>query len=47
VNVIAPLVRSAKSDFRLAQVYDHGSGMPVLDGFAFSTEELHRDFTLS
>ena len=47
MNVIAPLVRSDKSDFRFAQVYDHGSGMPVLDGFAFSTEELHRDFTSS
>jgi hypothetical protein len=45
-NVIVGLIRSDKGDFRLAQIYYHGSGMPFFNGFAFSGEELHRNFTL-
>jgi hypothetical protein len=46
-DVIAGLFRVDEGDCRLAQVYCHRSGMPVLNGFAFSSEEPHRDFPLS
>ena len=46
-NMIIGFFRVDERDLRLTQVYDHCSGMPFFDGFAFSGEELHNGFTLS